>query len=92
MPIPTGPNPATLYPIEGYDRLCFLKNIVTNPNIIVGDYTCYDDFEDVLNFEKNVRYHFDFIGDKLRVGKFCAIAPGVEFILNGGNEIQLAQH
>ncbi len=84
---PQGPNPATLYPLEGYERLCFLKNIVTNPNIIVGDYTYYDDFEDVHNFEKNVRYLFDFSGDKLVIGKFCAIASGVEFILNGGNHL-----
>ena len=83
----TGPNPATIFPLANYERLCFLKNIVTNPNIEVGDYTYYDDFEDVRNFEKNVRYHFDFIGDKLRIGKFCAIASGVEFILNGGNHL-----
>lgn len=82
-----GPNPATQYPLAHYERLCFLKNIVTNPNIQVGDYTYYDDFEDVRNFEKNVRYHFDFIGDKLHIGKFCAIASGVEFIMNGGNHL-----
>jgi virginiamycin A acetyltransferase len=82
-----GPNPSTQFPLAGYERLCFLKNIVTNPNISVGDFTYYDDFEDVQNFEKNVRYHFDFIGDKLSIGKFCAIASGVEFILNGGNHL-----
>jgi len=73
------------FPLEHYDRLCFLKNIITNPNIIVGDYTYYDDFEDVHNFEKNVKYHFDFIGDKLIIGKFCMIASGVTFIMNGAN-------
>lgn len=82
-----GPDPATLYPLPHYNRMCFLKNIIQNPNISVGDYTYYDDFEDVHNFEKNVRYHFDFIGDKLTIGKFCAIASGVEFILNGGNHL-----
>lgn len=80
-----GPNPKTLYPLKGYDRLCFLKNIIRNPNIIVGDYTYYDDFENPENFEKNVLYHFDFIGDKLIIGKFCAIASDVTFIMNGGN-------
>ncbi|HLP92925.1 MAG TPA: CatB-related O-acetyltransferase [Saprospiraceae bacterium] len=82
-----GPDPATRFPLQHYERLCFLKNIVQNPNIQVGDYTYYDDFEDVHNFEKNVKYHFDFIGDKLTIGKFCAIASGVEFILNGGNHL-----
>jgi len=75
------------FPLEHYNRLCFLKNIITNPNIIVGDYTYYDDFEDVHNFEKNVKYHFDFIGDKLIIGKFCMIASGVNFIMNGANHL-----
>jgi virginiamycin A acetyltransferase len=81
------PNPNTLFPLNGYERLCFLKNIVKNPNIIVGDYTYYDDFETVENFEKNVKYLFDFVGDKLIIGKFCMIASGVEFIMNGANHL-----
>ena len=82
-----GPDKNTLFPLENFDRLCFLKNIITNPNIIVGDYTYYDDFEDVYKFEKNVKYHFDFIGDKLIIGKFCMIASDVTFIMNGGNHL-----
>jgi virginiamycin A acetyltransferase len=81
----TGPDKNEKFPLKGYKRLCFLKNIITNPNIIVGDYTYYDDFEDGQNFEKNVKYHYDFIGDKLIIGKFCMIAPGVTFIMNGAN-------
>lgn len=79
------PDPNTLYPIKGYTAGVYLKNIITNPQIIVGDYTYYDDPEDVSNFEKNVRYLFDFIGDKLIIGKFCQIATGARFIMNGGN-------
>jgi virginiamycin A acetyltransferase len=79
------PNPNTLFPIPSSERTCFLKNIIKNPNIIVGDYTYYDDPEDIHNFEKNVLYHFDFIGDQLIIGKFCQIAAGVRFIMNGGN-------
>ena len=75
-----GPDKNTQFPLAHYDRLCFLKNIIKNPNIIVGDYTYYDDFEDVHNFEKNVKYHFDFIGDQLIIGKFCMIASGATFI------------
>ena len=75
------------FPLENYDRLCFLKNIVKNPNIMVGDYTYYDDFESVENFEKSVKYLFDFIGDKLIIGKFCMIASDVTFIMNGGNHL-----
>ena len=80
-----GPSPDDAYPMPQNRRLCYLKNIVTNPNIIVGDYTYYDDFEDPTRFEQNVRYHFDFIGDKLVIGKFCSIASGATFIMNGGN-------
>lgn len=79
------PNPDDLYPIPNSDRTAFLKNIVKNPNIIVGDYTYYDDPDDVHNFEKNVLYHFDFIGDRLIIGRFCQIATQVKFVMNGGN-------
>lgn len=82
-----GPDPTTVYPLAHYNRLCFLKNIVKNPNIIVGDYTYYDDFEAVENFEKNVKYHFDFTGDQLIIGKFCMIASDVHFIMNGANHL-----
>lgn len=82
-----GPNPGTTFPLANYDRLCFLKNIIKNPNIIVGDYTYYDDFEDVQNFEKNVKYHFDFVGDQLIIGKFCMIASDITFIMNGANHL-----
>lgn len=83
----TGPDKNIKFPLNNYDRLCFLKNIVKNPNIIVGDYTYYDDFENVENFEKNVKYHFDFVGDKLIIGKFCMIASDVKFIMNGANHL-----
>ncbi len=81
------PDRSTKFPLENYDRLCFLKNIIKNPNIIVGDYTYYDDFETVENFEKNVKYLFDFTGDKLIIGKFCMIASDVTFIMNGANHL-----
>ena len=75
------------FPLEGYEKLCFLKNVIKNPNIIVGDYTYYDDFEHVENFEKNVKYLFDFTGDQLIIGKFCMIASDVSFIMNGANHL-----
>lgn len=81
------PDRDQVFPLPHYDRLCFLKNIIKNPNIVVGDYTYYDDFEDVQNFEKNVKYLFDFIGDRLIIGKFCMIASDVTFIMNGANHL-----
>lgn len=80
-----GPSPDNPQPMAGFPQVCYLKNIVTNPNIVVGDYTYYDDPEDTGNFERNVLYHFPFIGDKLIIGKFCALARGVKFIMNGAN-------
>jgi virginiamycin A acetyltransferase len=73
------------HPMKGFPQICFIQNTVSNPNIIVGDYTYYDDPEDSENFERNVLYHFPFIGDRLIIGKFCALARGVKFIMNGAN-------
>ena len=69
----------------GFPQVCFIRNTVQNPNIVIGDYTYYDDPADSESFERNVLYHFPFIGDKLIIGKFCAIARGVRFIMNGAN-------
>jgi virginiamycin A acetyltransferase len=80
-----GPSPDQPFPLPGQPRLAFLKNHLTRPNIIVGDYTYYDDPQGVANFEQNVLYHFDFIGDKLIIGKFCAVGTGTKFLMNGGN-------
>ncbi len=71
--------------MAGFPQICFIKNTVKNPNIVIGDYTYYDDPEDSENFERNVLYHYPFIGDRLIIGKFCALARGVKFIMNGAN-------
>lgn len=80
-----GPDPATRYPLSSERSMVFLKSVVTNPQIEVGDYTYYHDFDDPTGFEGNVRYLFPFIGDRLVIGRFCAIASGATFIMNGGN-------
>ena len=85
MPIPCGPDPNEHFPLPEHPRTAFLKNHITRPNILVGDYTYYDDPAGVANFEANVLYHFEFVGDKLIIGKFCAIATAVKFIMNGAN-------
>lgn len=79
------PDPNQAFPIKGEKRLIFLKNMVDHPQISIGDYTYYDDPDDVQNFIKNVLYLFDFMQDHLVIGKFCQIATGVRFIMNGGN-------
>ncbi len=80
-----GANPEEKYPLPEFPQICFIKNTVNNPKIIIGDYTYYDDPEDSENFERNVLYHYPFSQDKLIIGKFCALATGIKFIMNGAN-------
>ena len=80
------PNPDKIYPRSYDNTICYLKNVISNPNIIVGDFTFYHDFNDPRNFEKqNVLYHYPVNNDKLIIGKFCSIAFGIKFIMNGAN-------
>lgn len=84
-----GPDPDTPYPLPAAPRLAFLKPLVTAPRVEIGAYTYYDDPDGPEHFyEKCVLYHFDFVGDWLRIGKFCALATGVRFLMNGGNHAQ----
>lgn len=80
-----GPDPNAVYPNETIKSVCFIKNIITRPNITVGEYTYYDDINGAEKFEEHVTHHYDFLGDKLIIGKFCAIAKGIEFVMNGAN-------
>ncbi len=82
MPIP---DPLNREPLPGQPSVVFLKAVVTSPKIEVGEYSYYHSFTDPEGFENNVRYAFDFIDDKLVIGKFCSIADGAVFLLNGGN-------
>ncbi len=82
---PYGPSPDAVYPNENIPQVCFIKNVVKNPHIQIGDYTYYDDIDGAENFEEHVTHLYDFIGDRLIIGKFCAIARGIEFVMNGAN-------
>ena len=80
-----GPDPNKIHPNEAIKQIVYIKNVITRPNIIVGDYTYYDDVNGAEKFEEHVTHHYDFLGDKLIIGKFCAIAKGIEFVMNGAN-------
>ncbi len=80
-----GPSPSGIHPMKGFNQVCFIKNTVSNPQIIIGDYTYYDDPENSENFERNVLYLYPFMEDRLIIGRFCAIAKDVKFIMNGAN-------
>lgn len=76
-----------IYPRTGDKETIYLKNVITNPNITIGDYTMYNDFvNDPVLFEKNnVLYHYSINQDKLVIGKFCSIACGAKFLFNSAN-------
>ena len=76
-----------IYPRTGDKEIVYLKDVVTGPNIEIGDYTIYNDFvRDPRHFEKNnVLYHYPVNGDRLKIGKFCSIACGAKFLFNSAN-------
>lgn len=76
-----------IYPRTNDRETVYLKNVITNPNIIIGDFTMYNDYvNDPRLFEKNnVLYQYPINHDKLIIGKFCSIACGAKFIFNSAN-------
>jgi virginiamycin A acetyltransferase len=82
------PDPMTLHPVTGAERVVFLKPLVTHPNVEVGEYTYYDDANDPGAFERDaVLYAYG--PERLVIGRFCAIASGVRFVMAGGNHADL---
>ncbi|MDR1495288.1 MAG: CatB-related O-acetyltransferase [Rickettsiales bacterium] len=75
------PNPNTIFPVPNVDTVTYVRPTIRNNNVVVGDFTYFSD----RDFEKQVTHHYDFYGDKLIIGKFCQIAKGVEFVMNGAN-------
>lgn len=81
------PDSKKVYPRTGDNQTVYLKNVITNPNIEIGDFTFYNDFvNDPKDFERNnVLYHYPINHDKLKIGKFCSIACGAKFLFNSAN-------
>lgn len=75
------PNPNKIFSVPGVETVTYVKPTIKNPNIIVGEFTYFSD----VDFESHVTHHYDFYGDKLIIGKFCQIAAGVNFVMNGAN-------
>jgi len=76
-----------IYPRKNDFQTIYLNTVINNPNIIIGDYTIYNDFvnEPTLFEQNNVLYHYPINKDRLIIGKFCSIACGVKFIFNSAN-------
>ena len=81
MEIKAFPDPDAVFPMPGVDTVTYVKPTVKNPNILVGEFTYFAG----TDFERHVTHHYDFIGDRLIIGRFCQIAAGVEFVMNGAN-------
>lgn len=75
------PNPDKIFPVPNCDTVTYVRPTIKNPDIIVGDFTYFSD----VDFESHVTHHYGFYGDKLIIGKFCQIASGVNFVMNGAN-------
>ena len=82
----SGPDPSRVHPMDGIERVAFLRPVVDDPLIEVGDYTYYDDPDGPETFaERCVLYHYPHMEERLVIGRFCAIATGVRFIMSGAN-------
>ena len=75
------PDPNTVHPVSGYEKEIYVRPTITDPAVIVGEFTYIADSE----FKSHVTHHYGWNGDRLIIGKFCQIAAGVEFIMNGAN-------
>ncbi|MEA4832313.1 Virginiamycin A acetyltransferase [bioreactor metagenome] len=75
------PDPDKIFPVPGFETVTYVKPTIRNPNIVVGDFTYFSD----VDFEHHMTHYYDFYKDKLIIGKFCQIASGVNFVMNGAN-------
>jgi virginiamycin A acetyltransferase len=75
------PDPNVIFPVPNIKTVVYIKPTIKNKNIIIGDFTYFSD----IDFESRVSHFYEFYNDKLIIGKFCQIAAGVEFIMNGAS-------
>lgn len=83
---PVPPDPAALHPIPEFPRVMFVRNLPDLPlSVEIGEYTYYDDPDGPDAFRDAVLYHYEFTGDRLVIGRFCAIAARTKFVMNGAS-------
>jgi len=75
-----------IYPRRDRETV-YLKNVITDTSILVGDYTFYNDFvHDPTQFQtNNVLYHYPVNKERLIIGKYCSIACGAKFLFTCAN-------
>lgn len=78
------PDPSVLHPVAGQPRVVLLRPLIHSELVEVGEFTYYDDPDHAEEFqERNVLYHYG--PEKLIIGRFCSLATGVRFLMNGAN-------
>ena len=50
-----GPDPDAVYPNEKIKSVVFIKNVISRPNIIAGEYSYYDDNTGAENLKNTLR-------------------------------------
>ena len=78
------PDPTTLHRVAGQKRVVFLKPLVRHPNVEIGEYTYDDGPDDALAFDRDAALYADG-PERLVIGRFCAIASRVRFLMPGAN-------
>jgi virginiamycin A acetyltransferase len=80
------PDPNRLHPMDAYPPATFLRPLAEGrANVEVGRFSYYDDrYQTGDFFTRNVLHHYHFIGDRMIIGDFVAIAYGAQFFMNGG--------
>ena len=80
----SAPDPTRVHPLPTHPRVVFLRPLITVENISVGEYTYYDDPNRPENFERECVL-YDYRPEWLIIGRYCALASGVRFLMAGAN-------
>jgi virginiamycin A acetyltransferase len=72
-----------------HDGTVYLNRVLEHPDILVGDYTYYSTFDpaaDPRDYAARLApYLFAGAPEKIRIGRFCQIAHGTQFITQSAN-------
>src|SRR3954465_9704861 len=84
----SAPDPGVVHPVSGQPRVVFLRPLIDDPRIAMGESTYYDDPAAPTAFARHaVLYGYG--PERLIIGRFCALASGVRFLLPGANHADL---
>lgn len=79
-------HPITLPDGSIHANTVWLKTVIDHPNIEVGEYTYYDDFEPVTDYAARIAPYLH-VGapERLVIGRFCQFAHGTRFITSSAD-------